>query len=114
MTAVLLINCFSHAARVMNMPWRSYSAGLSGTASGGEALERDVHTLQTTTLINELYLRLSALKLIDWQNRAHFWPVRPIAIRFYPGVSVASGLPVSVIIPPQLHRRFHETSLELS
>jgi hypothetical protein len=30
------------------------------------------------------------------------------------GVSVASGLSVSVIIPPQLHRRFHETSLELS
>jgi RNA polymerase sigma factor (TIGR02999 family) len=35
--------------------------------------ERDGHTLQTTALINELYLRLSALKLIDWQNRAHFF-----------------------------------------
>jgi RNA polymerase sigma-70 factor, ECF subfamily len=35
--------------------------------------ERDGHTLQTTALINELYLRLSGLKPIDWQNRAHFF-----------------------------------------
>jgi RNA polymerase sigma factor (TIGR02999 family) len=35
--------------------------------------ERDGHTLETTALINELYLRLSDLKLIDWQNRAHFF-----------------------------------------
>src|SRR5207245_6572372 len=37
------------------------------------ARERDGHTLQTTALINELYLRLSDLKLIDWQSRAHFF-----------------------------------------
>jgi RNA polymerase sigma factor (TIGR02999 family) len=37
------------------------------------ARERDGHTLQTTALINELYLRLSDLKLIDWQNRGHFF-----------------------------------------
>ena len=35
--------------------------------------EHDGHTLQTTALINELYLRLSDLKLIDWQDRAHFF-----------------------------------------
>src|SRR5271155_5224189 len=35
--------------------------------------ERDDHTLQTTALINELYLRLSDLKPVDWQNRAHFF-----------------------------------------
>jgi RNA polymerase sigma factor (TIGR02999 family) len=35
--------------------------------------ERDGHTLQTTALINELYLHLSDLKQIDWQNRAHFF-----------------------------------------
>jgi len=39
------------------------------------ARERDGHTLQTTALINELYLRLSDLKLIDWQSRAHFFAV---------------------------------------
>ena len=31
------------------------------------------HILQTTALINELYLRLADLKDIDWQNRAHFF-----------------------------------------
>ena len=35
--------------------------------------ERDGHTLQTTALINELYLRLTDLREIDWQNRAHFF-----------------------------------------
>jgi len=35
--------------------------------------ERDGHTLQTTALINELYLRLVDLKDVDWQNRAHFF-----------------------------------------
>jgi RNA polymerase sigma factor (TIGR02999 family) len=37
--------------------------------------EPNGHTLQTTALINELYLRLAALKGIDWQNRAHFFAV---------------------------------------
>jgi len=37
------------------------------------ARERDGHTLQTTALINELYLRLSDLQEVDWQNRAHFF-----------------------------------------
>ena len=31
------------------------------------------HTLQTTALINELYLRLSDLQKIDWKSRAHFF-----------------------------------------
>jgi RNA polymerase sigma factor (TIGR02999 family) len=35
--------------------------------------ERDGHTLQATALINELYLRLSDLRPVDWQNRAHFF-----------------------------------------
>jgi RNA polymerase sigma-70 factor (ECF subfamily) len=35
--------------------------------------ERNGHTLQTTALINELYLRLTDLKAVDWQSRAHFF-----------------------------------------
>jgi RNA polymerase sigma-70 factor, ECF subfamily len=31
------------------------------------------HILQTTALINELYLRLAKLNEFDWQNRAHFF-----------------------------------------
>jgi RNA polymerase sigma-70 factor, ECF subfamily len=46
---------------------------LHRAAKGCMAREREGHTLQTTALINELYLRLSDLKLIDWQNRAHFF-----------------------------------------
>ena len=32
-------------------------------------------TLQTTGLINELYLRVVDLKRISWQNRAHFFAI---------------------------------------
>jgi RNA polymerase sigma factor (TIGR02999 family) len=34
--------------------------------------ERDNHTLQTTALVNEAYLRLIDLRRIRWQDRAHF------------------------------------------
>jgi RNA polymerase sigma-70 factor (ECF subfamily) len=34
--------------------------------------ERDDHTLQTTALVNEAYLRLIDLRRIRWQDRAHF------------------------------------------
>jgi RNA polymerase sigma factor (TIGR02999 family) len=34
--------------------------------------ERSGHTLQTTALVNEAYLRLIDQKQVRWQNRAHF------------------------------------------
>ena len=34
--------------------------------------ERDHHTLQTTALVNEAFLRLVDLRRIRWQDRAHF------------------------------------------
>jgi RNA polymerase sigma factor (TIGR02999 family) len=37
--------------------------------------ERTEHTLQTTALINELYLRLVDFQHVDWQNRAHFFGI---------------------------------------
>ncbi len=37
--------------------------------------ERPGHTLQTTALVNEAYLRLVNWKEIRWQNRAHFFAV---------------------------------------
>jgi RNA polymerase sigma factor (TIGR02999 family) len=36
------------------------------------ARERSGHTLQPTALVNEVYLRLSGVERIDWQDRAHF------------------------------------------
>ena len=37
--------------------------------------ERSGHTLQTTALVNEAYLRLVDLKRMSWQGRAHFFAV---------------------------------------
>jgi RNA polymerase sigma-70 factor, ECF subfamily len=35
--------------------------------------ERDGHTLQTSALINEAYMRLAGEHAVDWKNRAHFF-----------------------------------------
>lgn len=35
--------------------------------------ERNGHTLETTALVNEAYLRLAGTRNIAWQNRAHFF-----------------------------------------
>src|SRR5262245_54755777 len=37
--------------------------------------ERPGHSLQTTALVNEAYLRLVDWKNVQWQNRAHFFGV---------------------------------------
>jgi RNA polymerase sigma factor (TIGR02999 family) len=72
------------------MPAESSIAGSSGTASGRPSepaiaelydelrsiaasyfrTERRGHTLQPTALVHEAYLRLSALKQIEWGNRS--------------------------------------------
>ena len=43
--------------------------------------ERTGHTLQTTALINETYLRLVGARDVHWQNRAHFYAVSAGAMR---------------------------------
>ncbi len=45
------------------------------------AAERPDHTLQTTALIHEAYLRLTDHKEMVWQNRAHFFAVAAQAMR---------------------------------
>src|SRR3954447_5597135 len=37
--------------------------------------ERDGHTLQTTALVHEVYLRLCSLDEAQWENRVHFFAV---------------------------------------
>ena len=37
--------------------------------------ERPGHTLQTTALVNEAYLRLVNSRKVNWQNRAHFFAI---------------------------------------
>jgi RNA polymerase sigma factor (TIGR02999 family) len=39
------------------------------------ARERPGHTLQTSALVNEAYMRLIEWKNVRWQNRAHFFAV---------------------------------------
>ena len=43
--------------------------------------ERAGHSLQTTALVNEAYLRLVDYKRMHWQNRAHFLAVSAQAMR---------------------------------
>ena len=50
--------------REMRKAARHYMAG-----------ERPGHSLQTTALINEVYLRLIGVQKVSWQNRAHFLAV---------------------------------------
>src|SRR3982751_4238781 len=39
------------------------------------------HTLQTTALVNEAYLRLIDQKNVRWQNRAHFFAIAAQTMR---------------------------------
>jgi len=43
--------------------------------------ERPGHTLQTTALVNEAYLRLVNREAVQWQNRAHFFGIAAQVMR---------------------------------
>ncbi len=43
--------------------------------------ERAGHTLQTTALIHEAYLKLIDQRAVNWQNRAHFFGIAAQAMR---------------------------------
>jgi RNA polymerase sigma factor (TIGR02999 family) len=43
--------------------------------------QRPGHTLQTTALVNEAYLRLIDSSQVQWQNRAHFFAVSATLMR---------------------------------
>ena len=43
--------------------------------------ERSGHTLQTTALVNEAYMRLVDYKRMQWQDRAHFFAVSAQVMR---------------------------------
>jgi RNA polymerase sigma factor (TIGR02999 family) len=44
--------------------------------------ERPGHTLQTTALVNEAYMRLIDWKSVEWQDRAHFFGVAARLMRY--------------------------------
>ena len=43
--------------------------------------ERDGHTLQTTALVNEAYLRLAGIDALQWRDRAHFFAMAATLMR---------------------------------
>ena len=45
------------------------------------ARERPEHTLQTSALLNEAYLRLIEVKRVEWRNRAHFFAIAARTMR---------------------------------
>jgi RNA polymerase sigma factor (TIGR02999 family) len=44
-------------------------------------VERSSHTLQTTALVNEAYLRLIDVQDVQWQSRAHFFTIAAQVMR---------------------------------
>jgi RNA polymerase sigma factor (TIGR02999 family) len=57
------------------------SAELRRLARRYMARERSDHTLQTSALINEAYLRMVNQQSVDWQDRAHFFAVAAQVMR---------------------------------
>ena len=53
------------------------------TAHRFRARENGEHTLQTTEIINETYLKLVKQKANDWQSRKHFFAVASIVMRHF-------------------------------
>jgi RNA polymerase sigma factor (TIGR02999 family) len=45
--------------------------------------ERKGHTLQATELVDQIYIKLVAIKNRDWQNRSHFFALAARAMRRY-------------------------------
>jgi len=65
------------AARLMELVYRE----LHQMASREMRRERGEHTLQTTALVHEAYIRLCGAQHIQWHDRAHFFAVAAQQLR---------------------------------
>ena len=65
------------AGRVMELVYRE----LHRMASREMRRERGEHTLQTTALVHEVYLRLCGAEPIQWHDRTHFFAVAAQQLR---------------------------------
>ncbi|MEL7364186.1 MAG: ECF-type sigma factor, partial [Bacteroidota bacterium] len=54
---------------------------LQGLARRQLRRERSDHTLDTSALVHEAYLKLVRQDHVDWQNRAHFFGIASLAMR---------------------------------
>src|SRR5260221_14624684 len=88
---------------------------LHGVAHHYLRKERPDHTLQTTALVHEAYLRLSDQGPFDTENRAHFVaiaarPIRPILVDYCRSrgaaerrAGCAKGFDSRLVLPPKFH-----------
>ena len=76
---MILLSCSARGAKeiraLLDQLVPLVHAELQRLARGYMRGERQGHTLQTTALINEAFLRLIDWKNVSWQNRAHFFGV---------------------------------------
>ncbi|MEX2080294.1 MAG: ECF-type sigma factor [Dehalococcoidia bacterium] len=59
--------------------------------------ERRDHTLQTTALVHEAYLKLAGQREVDWQSRAHFFGIAAQLMRRIEETVVVMGLSSATI-----------------
>jgi RNA polymerase sigma factor (TIGR02999 family) len=83
----------SHAVTQLLLEWRSGNKEAAGRlvelvygelhrmASRDMRRERREHTLQTTALVHEVYMRLCGSEPIQWQDRLHFFSVAAQQLR---------------------------------
>jgi hypothetical protein len=61
------------------------------------------HTLQTTALVNEVYLKLIDQKNVHWKNRAHFFALSAQCNAFWWTTHVADNTQNVVVAPSESH-----------
>ena len=65
----------------LDVIWAEAEAELRRLAHQRLRLERPGHTLQTTALVNEVYLKLAAQRSVKWENRGQFFALSAQAMR---------------------------------
>ena len=66
--------------------------------------EQAGHTLQTSALVNEAYLRLIDVQGVRWQNRAHFLPFQPRSCGTFSLISPGQDRTLSAAAGPSKSR----------
>lgn len=69
------------AADAMDRMWVEVNAELRRVAHRQLRLERNSHTVSTTTLIHEVYLKLAAQRSVPWTDRNQFFALAAQAMR---------------------------------
>jgi RNA polymerase sigma factor (TIGR02999 family) len=78
---MILVKASEGNAQAMSELFPLVYQELHQMASNFMRSERTGHTLQTTELVHEAYLRLIDQKKVKWKNRAHFFGVAAQAMR---------------------------------